>query len=105
MDEWTAFVSARLDEDEAAAKAAQDVRAEWYLACADDPVIVGALREHVGRHGPARVLREVEALRAILTAYIKIEAHGDRDRGWIAFRFAVETLAEAWSDHPDYPGR
>ena len=50
----------------------------------------------------ARMRREVAAMRDILTAYVKIEADGHRDNGWIALRFAVETLAAIWSDHPDY---
>lgn len=117
-DGLVAFVSARMDEDEATANAAWDEKArltykpapriqarDWD---ADDIAMVGprgpahAISAHVARHDPARALREVEAGRQILTAYIKVEADGLRGDGWIAFRFAVETLAGIWRDHPEY---
>ena len=49
-----------------------------------------------------QMLREVGAGREILTAYIKVEAYRRRDDAWIAFRFAAETLAAVYSDHPDH---
>jgi len=66
VDDLIAFLRARLDEDGAAAEAARAVCTEWYIACDDDSVTISALREHVGRHSPARALREVAAGRAIL---------------------------------------
>ena len=53
-----AFLRARLDEDEAAAKA-------WLPFGNPD----SAQREHIARHDPARVLREVAAKRAILALH------------------------------------
>ena len=100
------FLTARLDEDEAMAKAAWGVEWDWrYVAqpFGERPSIAHTV--HIARHDPARVLREVEAKREILTAYIKAEADGHRGNGWIALRFAVEALTAAWSDHGDYrPG-
>ena len=90
MDELIAFVTARLDEDEAAGKAAASVagpgwKAEAYyppdesrtrtclrseggafLADFDDAPDYPELAAHIARHDPARVLREVAAKRAIV---------------------------------------
>lgn len=55
-----AFLLARLDEDERAARAAAAVAADVALS------VPPATVEHVARHDPARVLREVAALRAIV---------------------------------------
>lgn len=52
------FLRQRLDEDERAAKA-------WLPIGNPD----AAAREHIARHDPARVLRDVEAKRAILRAH------------------------------------
>jgi hypothetical protein len=99
MDELIAFVKARLGEDEAAAN---EVHRPRGCGCVDrdggfdpDPIWCGC-------DYPARVLREVAAKRAVLAAYIKIEAGGIRDSGWIAFRSTLATLAAVWNDHPDY---
>jgi hypothetical protein len=58
---------------------------------------------HIVRHDPARVLREVEAKRALLaaaTSYSPELEYGDN--GEWAFDLAVRLLASVWSDHPDY---
>jgi hypothetical protein len=108
------FLAARLDEDEAAARELlRGHPGPWRVGLASDvrdsagEVVVAdechwSPMPHIARHDPARVLREVEAKREILTAYIKAEADGHRGNGWIALRFAVEALATAWSDHVDY---
>jgi len=117
-----AFLNARLDEDEAAAKgAAGDVweyRDTWVwcgpFEVAD--IFGGADMEeiggHIARHDPARVLREVTAKRAIVTRYAAVRrAFGDREGGlWpdVSRReksHAYATLCDLagiWSDHPDY---
>ena len=130
MADLIAFWTARLDEIEAAARAAgedhpapearsghwQDVGDRhvrydngageilrsvdvtggpclWYeqIRVAGDPD--GAVAAHIARHDPARVLREVNAMRAILRRY----TDGD-DALWVA----VQELTSIWSDHPDY---
>ena len=88
-----AFVRARLDEDEARARRVQAALDDGWNYFDETPTEL---------IDPARALREVEAKRDILTAYVKIETDGHRDNGWIALRFAVETLAAIWSDHPDF---
>jgi hypothetical protein len=93
MDDLIAFLNARLDEDEAAAKQAAGGihgRRENYkaiVADAADPdnwaiVDLSPLAEdeylgtHIARHDPARVLREVAAKRAIL-----LPSDDDGDQG------------------------
>jgi hypothetical protein len=78
----TEFLTARLDEDEAAAKDALserwhidtegNVRDESTLYVATGPwdgPVDEADAAHIARHDPARVLREVEAKRKILDSY------------------------------------
>ena len=110
----TEFVKARLDEDEAAAKAA--LESEWFahvteFASANHYDTFGDLAVeywqwfpgeadgvHVAHHDPARVLREVAAKRAIL-------ALADAGEGYaysVAMERVVVQLAAVYSDHPDY---
>jgi hypothetical protein len=122
----TEFLAARLDEDEAVARAATE--GPWYLD-APDHAYVGnradgrnyglwaivhnglwaivhmsadvlpdltddaqrrtlADAEHMARHDPARVLREVEAKRAIVSEG--------------APEYLLVHLAAVYADHPDY---
>lgn len=122
-----AFLAARLDEDEAAARATTERQPydEWDAVGASDDDDIGrsnwrvvgiaipgmqswhapaarSVMQHIARHDPVHVLREVEAKREILTAYIKAETDGLRGDGWIALRFSVETLVAVYSDHPDW---
>jgi hypothetical protein len=116
-DDLVAFITARLDEDEAAAKAAAKTS-----DASDWPVLPGTaspyleFRTHVARHAPARVLRDVNAKRAILAdhKHIKVEfgrvgfgcirceddseypMYGD---GWCK---TVRQFGAVWSDHPDF---
>ena len=107
MDDLTAFLNARLDEDEAAAKAAADeTAAGWFTGTV--PLASAAF---IARHDPARVLREVEAKRAILARYAEpLEGRGLGEQLQLSqekqgLYFAVLALAAVWSDHPDYwPG-
>jgi hypothetical protein len=68
-----------------------------------------AIAAHVAMHDPARVLREVEAKRAIM------EQHPEGEDGWCGDQMALtgckwerwpcptlRHLAAAYSDHPDY---
>src|SRR6516165_10052883 len=58
-----AFLAARLDEDEAIARHAGSCD---FYDDVDDSVPLADERNHILRHAPARVLREVAAKRAIL---------------------------------------
>lgn len=108
MDDLTAFLNARLDEDEAAAN---EVHLPRTCGSVDrdgdfdpDPVWCGCKY-------PSRVLREVAAKRAILYRYedcLDRMEHPDypqsvaRDQAREYEDFILPNLATAWSDHPDY---
>ena len=125
MDDLIAFLNARLDEDEARAQAAagewddESARYEW-----ED--LPDATFAHARWHDPARVLREVEAKRAILTLHalqvtkreqyayssytgepIPDEYDGQcEDCGWFdpeqGACLTLRHLASVYGDHPDY---
>lgn len=124
MDDLTAFVTARLDEDEANASGALALWADTHFTI--NPASLVIVGYHRSRH-PARALREVSAKRAILALHAvelsKQEwlagpeeiAAGQRPIywkdehacvlcGWCeqSACLTVRHLALAWSDHPDY---
>ena len=101
------FLTDRLDEDEAAAKACGQDSADWLsegkglrwgaggaaasFAFADDA-------RHAARHDPARVLREVAAKRGVLD--VATVAVGSQ---WPDLRdLMLRHMAAVYSDHPDY---
>ena len=102
----TEFLQARLDETEAAAKAATEVDGQWFTpgpgagewavrqnkAIVDCPAGIVVFDEgcptdeqaaHIASHDPARVLRQVEAGRKILAMYI--EAEKNRPQGYYGY--------------------
>ncbi|MFF8910182.1 DUF6221 family protein [Streptomyces olivaceoviridis] len=108
------FLRARLDEDEQTARRATEgpwtaevssetghcvipsdaqstreyvARTQLYAAAFD--------AEHIARHDPARVLREVEAWRAVLDFVETVEG------SW-HFLQLMDPLARVWRDHPDF---
>jgi hypothetical protein len=111
VSDLVAFLNARLDEDEAAARAAAG--APWLPDIGTD-----AVAEHIARHDPARVLREIAAKRAIVDFYVEppngfltgiAEAVGDSEGGsgrtprpLTVIEAVALDLADVWSDHPDY---
>jgi hypothetical protein len=125
MSDVAAFLNARLDEDETVARAALAGRDEesesggWSEVLAAKAVDLDATDvEHIARHDPARVLREVTAMRAIVEFYV--EPPGGLRSGSAAPSTAAEAeiakaprvltaieaiafdIAAVWSDHPDY---
>lgn len=118
-----AFVRARLDEDEAAAMAASDgpwtawrgrpglglrqlehaVTLPGQAAGSLAPIATASWldAEHIARHDPARVLREVAAARGILAEYER-RAGGGGYGYQAGLGFVIEQMARAWSDHPGY---
>ena len=128
MDELIAFVRARLDEDEAAAKAAfrSILVAEGFhvfapahpgvpqLPVAD--AIDAETAAHIARHDPARVLREVAAKRRVLAAYADCVDASEVFREKLGTGTHMAAAAESyanvirwdatvWSGHADYrPG-
>lgn len=54
--------------------------------------------DHIARHDPARVLREVEAKQRIVDRYAWLREHGDTGgAAWV-----LPLLALPYADHPDY---
>jgi len=120
----TAFLAARLDEDEAAARAAS-APSPWKAAEheADSWIVTDATSEpliydegtpdlleaaHIARHDPARVLREVAAKRAILAEHQEAASGGYCELCYYGYGGGswpcptVRALASVYSDHPDY---
>jgi Family of unknown function (DUF6221) len=103
-----AFLRARLDEDERLATLA---RPEFFTPECLAVFASAGDAAHVICHDPARVLREVEAGRAILTRYefasrqAEVNVDAERD-AWEKIAGALESdvlsLAAVWRDHPDY---
>ncbi|MFL1380021.1 MULTISPECIES: DUF6221 family protein [unclassified Nocardiopsis] len=103
------FLNARLDEDQAAARAAAP--GPWkgentkVFDNAGDPVAdTGSptTAEHITRHDPARVLREV-ALRRRIVREVDEYTRFSRDRlaGEMS-RQVLGALAGTYADHPDF---
>ena len=93
------FLTARLNEDEAAgteAIASIEEREEPFwsdvFGAYNEGFLSRAEAEHVGRHDPARALREVEAKRKILALTFQYDLMID----------LLIALAVVYSDHPDY---
>jgi hypothetical protein len=130
-DDIVAFIRARLGQDEQAARAAGAQRWDasgWTFATSPDEVATGDERvvvgsvdddrgdgnlaavEHIARHDPARVLREVEAKRALL-AWVQDRLHDAEDfpadeeyrlKAIQALRIHLPLLAAPYSDHPAF---
>jgi hypothetical protein len=131
----TAFLNARLDEEEAAVKGPPGWRLEHWSAVryaekasgrdwrvdAEPRCIVDSVAkddaEHIARYDPARVLREIEADRKLIAAYVAARADVPPVDDWYevadgvkigladGLEAAVKIRAERFGDHPDYqPG-
>jgi hypothetical protein len=136
-EELIAFLEARLDEDERMARAATpgpwrhdpgkhhhvmgtplfqeavfagppgaDAICVAGTGESDDPQSMRDA-EHIARHDPARVLREVDAKRQLVDRWEELEAQSRRERliGDVTeeYRTLVAlVLAATYSDHPDF---
>ncbi len=113
------FLTARLDEDEAAAKAVtfrsrfvqagHGVTSPWGIGNPPMPiadVIDDETAAHIALHDPARVLRDVASGRKLVALHRGCgSGTGLCDDGGHADDDGCGTLAiyaERWSDHPDY---
>jgi hypothetical protein len=117
MDELVRWFGEQLDEDERIARGAdssvwpsREVQIEL-----DDPVhhawrgtqLSPTMAKHIVRHGPVRVLREIEADRELLRQYAEVAANDVDDveyaHGWAnALGLAVRLRATAYRDRPGY---
>lgn len=123
MHDLVEFMNARIDEDERGAREAFssqfDPENGWgtrHYEGDRQTIItphVGIAHEavqadHIARHDPARVLREVEAKRKILNAAVVAwnSSCDPTDTFWPqlapTLKAIVTTLAQPYSDHPDY---
>lgn len=102
------FLKARIDEDEAAAKAAS--AGEW-RAYADGTIfdahsgqvassVASWNLPHIARHDPARVLADVAAKRAIVDAVLPYSTGGQSQS--CREDMVLLYLAAVYADHPDY---
>jgi hypothetical protein len=111
-DDLTAFLTARLDEDETTAKDTLRALAWMIDNNVQPPIAASTAGEKVTRMG--RLLREVEAKRAILAEHAALgegycpRCSQDEEQplpvGWWvpAPCPTMRALAGIWSDHPDY---
>jgi hypothetical protein len=108
-----AFVEARLDEDERVAEGAartDDGRGGAWVAAGLRSTYDARVDDHIARHDPARVLRDVAAHRRLLAWYA--EALEFEQRTMPAFQVpfvtrevlekVLHTLAASWSNHPGF---
>jgi hypothetical protein len=117
MDALVQFLRDRLNEDEQAARRAGDT----FRQIGETGVIVATegdraeecasanwagIAEHIVRHDPARVLREVAAKRELLDDYERFVAERRRMmNGWDSYPEPSPVLtafAAVYADHPDY---
>lgn len=96
MSDLRAFLLARLDEDEAAARVA--VPGPWtvdggtvYATHVTDEVVryTQDSADHIARHDPARVLREIEAKRRMLKD-LQLQKHAVVEDCWYTCAAATE---------------
>lgn len=105
------FLRERLDEDEAMAKAAQQTTmANGPLADQAGPCVSDEGYAYIDRFGPARVLREVTAKRAMVARHSRNPGTVFDSCDWCSHEAAdypwpcpdIRDLASAWADHPGY---
>lgn len=109
-----AFITARLDEDEAVAgdsriwnAIGREIVGPVYAGCNYEMQIYdeGGHDEqdaaHIARHDPARSLREVQVLREVVFE-LKVLAGLTLGVGPEVARLLLRKISEIWSDHPDY---
>ena len=116
MDDLIAFLNARLDEDEVVARKAAECAevkdGRWFdgedeinddnglrLATVNSPPVT----VHCARHDPGRVLREVEAGRALVSGYERalVKAPGNTPLINTLIRL-MRARAAVWCGHRDF---
>ena len=108
-DGVAAFLRARVDEDETVAMATVEPRT-WHPDLGHGG-LHAVDQEHIARHDPARVLREVEANRALLASFEEAGQLDDDDTPQEralamavaeVMRMLILDRVRVYSDHPDY---
>jgi hypothetical protein len=110
------FLEARLAEDELTANAAIDGSSDWqvlysyrdvkdgdgrYVVLADSRYPTVGQAAHIARHSPARILRQCEAVRAVIAEFLRLDVLGDLP-GRAATEMVLRELASAHADHVDF---
>jgi hypothetical protein len=91
VDDLIAFLNARLDEDEAAAKAAADPALRW----------LAAARAILAEHHPTDWMAYGDHM--CFRCVLDDEEPHPAGYGWLPYPCpTVRHLAAVWSDHPDY---
>lgn len=94
VDDLTTFLRKRIAEDKVIA--AECTGPDWRTDPSD-----GDNAEHIARHDPARVLREVDAKLAVLNE-LDLAVHG-QPRPYIdALLFVVRQMGTVYATHPGY---
>lgn len=59
--------------------------------------------EHIARHDPARVLRDVEVKRKLLDVLVDVLEREPADVGQVSVaEYTIALLGAFWATHPDY---
>ncbi|MFF8679519.1 DUF6221 family protein [Streptomyces sp. NPDC015237] len=123
MDDLVQWLRAQLDEDERTARAVEDRSAPWdgqwvadgnsavrtenghvlFYRHVSDPLKPG-LTDHVAKHDPARVLREIDAKRDLLRFAEGVHDHHETFTTGVAARLEVtlRLFAATYADRPGY---
>jgi len=115
MTDLVEFIGARLEEDEAVARAASADDGgiddgvwvyddEWGRVLTDDSSLYSNHDDivHIARHDPARVLREVAAKRRLVEAADESSGLRDMVAELYVGGVILRALAAVYGDHPDY---
>ena len=110
MSDLVEFLRARLDEDEAVAREAVKIRERVYQGRFESDLTFEAWDDHPAGTvivGPERVLREVEAKRALILAELSHVDDWEANYCYTCHDVpqrcpTLRTLAAVYADHPDY---
>ncbi|MFI7337232.1 DUF6221 family protein [Streptomyces sp. NPDC050085] len=108
--ELVAFLRARVQDDLDHARDAMVEDGEWRAertvvvldTGAEIPEVYLGPADHIARFDPARIVREVEARRALLDLYEAAQAAGMAVGYRDGLRQALAMLASVYADHADY---
>ncbi|MET8694736.1 DUF6221 family protein [Streptomyces bauhiniae] len=102
MDDLVQWLTTQLDEDERIARAADADLSNVFTRIEVFDAEMAADERHIVTHGPARVLREIDAKRRIVERYAWLREHGDTgDIAWVLPLLALpyedrEGFREEW---------
>lgn len=100
MDDLARWLGQQLDVDDRLARAALGSEEEWWWG----PDAESPAERHVAAHGPARVLREIDAKRDLLRFAEGIHDHHETFTTGVAARLeqTLRLFALAYADRPGF---